>query len=241
MESLDSDNRVKIIVVTGEGRQFSVGADSRALSHYTEVDENYAESVNMPGMSTPGYGVRPEFDHDMVWHWGLRKPVIAAINGACAGIATVLASFCDFRYAAEGIKFTPAASRLGLPAEYGLSWVLPRIVGLTHTLDILMTNRILRSEELMQMGYLNGLYPLDGFLERVYEVAAALAVETSAESLHAIKRQVYEDLLRHDVGASVEESKELIGELMKRPDYKEGVRALRDGRTPDFNLATVGE
>src|SRR5690606_34849172 len=103
-------------------------------------------SVDPTPFAQPGYGVRSEYDHELVWHWGLSKPVIAAINGACAGIAMAIASFCDLRYAAAGAKFTTATARLGLPAEYGLAWVLPRLMGVTHAVDVLMTGRVFVAE-----------------------------------------------------------------------------------------------
>src|SRR5206468_4086866 len=98
MATIESDQRVRVVVLTGTGEQFCVGADAGALEFYKETGADYVESIQRTPMATPGHGVRPEFGHDLVWLWGLRMPVIAAINGACAGIATALASFCDLRY-----------------------------------------------------------------------------------------------------------------------------------------------
>ena len=148
-------------------------------------------------MATPGYGAHPEFDHDLVWLWGMRVPIIAAINGACAGIAASLASFCDLRYAAEGAKFTAAAPRLGLPAEYGIAWLLPRLIGVTRAADILLSGRIVLAEELLQMGYLNGVFPRgEQFLPAVYKIAYSIATGVSPESAAITKRQLYTGLLR---------------------------------------------
>ena len=99
----------------------------------------------------------------MAWQLGLRKPMIAAVNGACAGIAVALAAFCDLRFAVTGAKITTAAPRLGLPAEYGLSWILPRLVGMTHTADILLTGRVLLAEEMAGMGFFNKVLPPEEF------------------------------------------------------------------------------
>jgi len=109
MIEMDRDPAVRVIVVTGAGRQFCVGADFKALDHYSESDKDYVESFKTLELATPGYGVRPDFDHELIWHWGLSKPVIAAINGACAGIAVALVAFCDLRYAVEGAKLTTVA------------------------------------------------------------------------------------------------------------------------------------
>lgn len=239
MDSLDRDPRVRVVVLTGSGDQFCVGADTKALDFYTETDENYRDTVDPTALAQPGQGVHEEFEHDVVWHWGLRVPVIAAINGACAGIAAAIASFCDLRFAAEGIKFTTSTPRLGLPAEYGLSWVLPRIVGTTNAADILFTGRVVRSEELMRMGFLNGLYPHEGFLDEVYRTARMIADQVSPAAITSAKRQMYADLLHHGVGGAIEHSKELIGVMMRQPDFKEGVAAHAEKRRPRFADAVV--
>ena len=205
MAAFEADPEVRVIVVTGTGRQFCVGADMKALDHYSDTGEDYAASVNDASMARPGYGVRPEFDHDMAWHWGLRKPVIAAVNGACAGIALTLAAFCDLRYGAAGAKFTTAGPRLGLPSEYGLSWLLPRIVGVTNAADIMLTGRIFRAEEAEAMGFLNAVYPFDEFADRVGETARYMAEQASPAAMLTTKRQLYAELMQHDVGQSVEE------------------------------------
>jgi enoyl-CoA hydratase/carnithine racemase len=239
MDTLDKDPKVRVVVLTGSGGQFCVGADTKALDFYSETDESYTDNVDPVALVQPGAGVNPEFDHDLVWHWGLRVPVIAAINGACAGIAAAIASFCDLRYAAEGIKFTTSTPRLGLPSEYGLSWVLPRIVGTTNAADILFTGRVVRSEELREMGFLNGLYPREGFLDKVYETARMIARQVSPAAITSAKRQLYADQLHHNVGSAIEHSKQLIGVMMKQPDFKEGVAAFAEKRRPRFADAAV--
>jgi enoyl-CoA hydratase/carnithine racemase len=235
MATYDADPEVRVIVVTGAGRQFCVGADFKALDHYVDAKQDYVESTNAQELPKPGHGVRDEFDHEMVWHWGLKKPVIAAINGACAGIAVALASFCDLRYAVKGAKLTTSTPRLGLPAEYGLGWVLPRIVGLTHSLDVLLSGRIFTAEEAGEMGFLNGVFEFDDFEQKIMDIARNLARSTSPIAVKTAKRQVYSDLLSADVGAAVEESKRLIGELMKFSDYREGIAAARENRSPVFS------
>jgi enoyl-CoA hydratase/carnithine racemase len=228
---LDADPAVRVIVLTGAGTVFCAGADFKALDHYVEADHYdpalSAESAN------PGYGVRPEFDGDMVWQLGLRKPMIAAVNGACAGIAVALAAFCDLRVAVEDAKITTATPKLGLPAEYGLSWILPRLVGVTHSADILLTGRVILAEEMRGWGFFNDVVPREELAGRVAAYATLLA-EASPDSVTTAKRQLWGDLLHDDPRAAVERSKELIGQMMQRPDYTEGVAAMRERRTPRF-------
>jgi len=109
------DDDVRAIVVTGAGRGFCAGADARALEGHVErggYDPGLGDEVAMPG-----YGVRPEFDADFAYHFGVPKPIIAAVNGPAAGVGLVLACYCDLRFAALGAKLTTSHGRLGLPAE----------------------------------------------------------------------------------------------------------------------------
>ncbi|MES1975610.1 MAG: enoyl-CoA hydratase-related protein [Pseudomonadota bacterium] len=234
MASLDDDPEVRVIIVTGGGNQFCVGADFKALDYYKEGDRDYVASVLPDAMAKPGHGVNQEFDHDLIWHWGLKKPVIAAINGACAGIAMGLVAFCDLRYAAAGAKMTTSTPRLGLPAEYGLAWLLPRIVGVTHAADILLTGRIIPSEDMMRMGFLNDVFPVEGFLDRVLEIARSMATTVSPAAAAVSKHQLYGEMLTLSVGDAIEDSKARIGALMRGADYKEGVKALMDRRPAAF-------
>lgn len=234
ISQLEADPKVRVIVVTGAGRQFCVGADFKALDHYSDTGADYAESVRHTDDVRPGHGIRPEYDHDIVWQWGLAKPLIAAINGACAGIAVAIAAFCDFRYAAAGAKITTASPRLGLPAEYGLGWLLPRIVGLTHAADMLMTGRIVLAEEARAMGFVNEVFPVEEFHDRVMERARSLATSVSPRAFAVTKRQLYAELMSGDVGEAVEESKRLISVLMRDADFREGAAALQEKRPAKF-------
>jgi len=230
-KTLEDDPAVRVIVVTGSGDRFCVGADREALAGHVEAGRYDA---GLDGdVARPGYGVRPEFDADMAWQLALRVPMIAAVNGACAGIALALAAFCDLRFAVEGAKVTAASARLGLPAEYGLSWMLPRLIGPAHAADVLLTGRVLPAEELGAMGFFNAVLPRPEFERRVADSAALLAA-ASPEAVSTTKRQLWGDLLHGDPRAAVEESKALIARLVRQPDYAEGVAALLEARAPRF-------
>ncbi|MDX3898938.1 MAG: enoyl-CoA hydratase-related protein [Sphingobium sp.] len=234
MAQLDVDPDVRVIVLTGGGNQFCVGADFKALDFYKEGDKDYVATVRADEMAKPGYGIDAAYDHDLVWHWGLTKPVIAAINGACAGIAMGLVSFCDLRFAVEGAKMTTSTPRLGLPAEYGLAWLLPRIVGVTNAADILLTGRIIVAEDMRRMGFLNDVFPTEGFLDRVLEIARSIATTVSPAAAAVSKHQLYAELITLDVGEAIEDSKRRIGAMMRNADYKEGVKALTERRPAKF-------
>lgn len=145
MAALDSDPAVRAVIVTGTPPAFCVGGDSDALAAHAErgsYDTGLGAAGSDGAVATPGFGIRPGFDHDFAFQYNLRFPVIAAVNGACAGIGLALSLFCDLRFAAATARMTTAAPKLGLPAEYGTSWVLPRLVGVTRAADLLLSGRV---------------------------------------------------------------------------------------------------
>jgi enoyl-CoA hydratase/carnithine racemase len=228
----EADDSVRAIVVTGDGRGFCAGADSAALEGHAERGA-YDPGVDLDELAMPGHGVRPEFDHAFAFHFGIAKPIIAAINGPAAGVGLVLACYCDLRFAAAGAKLTTAAPKLGLPAEYGLSWVLPRLVGTGHAADLLLSGRVVLAEEAGRMGLVNAVLPPDELLPHALGYARMLATEVSPASLAATKAQLYADWHR-DVGSSVAESERLLEQMVQDPDFAEGARALAEKRPPRF-------
>lgn len=231
LDRAESDAGVRVVVVTGAGRGFCAGADSGALAGH--VDKGGYDPGTPDDIATPGYGVRPEFDHDFAFHFGLTKPTIAAINGPAAGVGLVLACYCDLRFAAAGAKLTTAHGKLHLPAEYGLSWLLPRLIGLGRANDLLLSSRTFLAEEAERMGLVNAVLPADELLAHTYDYASMLATTVSPGSLAETKRQIYTDLHR-DVGASVDEAAVLLARMMTEPNFAEGVAALTEKRPPDF-------
>jgi enoyl-CoA hydratase/carnithine racemase len=227
----EADPGVRVIVVTGDprGQAFCAGADLGGLEKMSEQGE-YNTGIS-EDIATPGYGVNSAFDASFAYHFGLTKPTIAAINGPAAGVGLVLAAFCDLRFAVTGAKFTTAHGRFNFPAEYGLSWILPRIIGVTHANDLLLSNRVFLSEEAMQMGFLNKVLDSDALLNHVYDYARTMAATVSPGSLRETKRQLYSDLHR-SVAEAVEESERLLREMARQPDYAEGVKAWREKRLP---------
>src|SRR3954471_9820623 len=233
LAEIADDDAVRVIVVTGAGRAFCAGADTAALDGHVERGA-YDAGVDSTTLATPGYGVRAEFDHAFAFHYGIPKLVIAAINGAAAGVGLVLACYCDMRYAAAGAKLTTSSGRLGLPAEYGLSWVLPRLVGIGHAADLLLSSRVVFAEEAAAMGLVNRVLPPDEVLPHALEYARAVAVNVSPSSLRESKRQLYTDLHR-DVGTAVAESEALLERMATEPDFREGVNAWQEKRPPNFS------
>lgn len=230
---LDARPEVRAVVVTGTPPAFCVGGDSQALAGHAE------RGGYDPGMpadaARPGYGVRPEFDHDFAFQYALRFPVIAAVNGACAGVGLAVALFADLRFGSATAKCTTAAPKLGLPAEYGMSWVLPRLVGVTRATDLLLSGRVFTPAETEGWGLWNGVgADGDATLAMAHDYARTLATTVGPNALRTTKAQIYTDLLRHDVGAALDDAQRLLGEAMATAEYREGVDALRNRRPPAF-------
>jgi enoyl-CoA hydratase/carnithine racemase len=226
-----ADATVRVIVVTGAGRGFCAGADSRALEGHV-ARGSYDAGVD-GGIARPGWGVRPEFDADFVYHFGIPKPIIAAINGPAAGVGLVLACYCDLRFAAEGVKLTTSHGRLGLPAEYGLSWLLPRLIGVTRAADLLLSSRVVLAEEAETMGLVNRVVSADELMETTYDYARGLATGIAPSSLASTKLQLYRDL-HGDAASSVTDAAARLEQMMRGPDFVEGVAALTEHRRPHF-------
>lgn len=227
----NADRAVQAIVVSGRGRGFCVGGDSQALEGHSQrgaYDPGTGEDI-----AKPGYGIAQEFDATFAYHFGLDKPIIAAINGPAAGVGLALACFADIRFAVPGVKFTTAHGKLNLPAEYGLSWMLPRIMGLGRANDILLTSRVFLSDEALQLGFVNALYDPEELLPKTYDYVRSMIATVSPNSLRQTRWQIYRDLHR-DVASSVEESETLLNKMMGEADYKEGVRAFVEKRSPDW-------
>jgi enoyl-CoA hydratase/carnithine racemase len=232
LDRADRDPEVRVIVVTGAGRGFCAGADSAALQSHAE--RGGYDPGTPPDLARPGYGVRPEFDANFAYQFGLTKPVIAAINGPAAGVGLVIACYADIRFAVRGAKLTTAHGKLNVPAEYGLSWLLPRLVGLARANDLLLSSRVFLTDEAYEMGLINALLEPADLLPHTYAYARRLVEEVSPGSLRETKRQIYADLHR-DVGSAVREADRLLERMMTEPDYREAVAAYLEKRPPRWS------
>ena len=222
---------MRVIVVTGAGRGFCAGADTKALEGHAARGD-YDPGTG-PDLAHPGYGVRPEFDAELAYHFGIPKPVLAAVNGPAAGVGLALACYCDLRFAAAGAKLTPAHGRLGLPAEFGLSWLLPRLVGFGHAADLLLSSRVVLAEEALGMGLVNRVLPAEDLMAAVYEYAGMLATEVSPASMAVTKLQLYSDVYG-TAAAAVEGAQRRLDEMMGQADFAEAVAARSEKRSPRF-------
>lgn len=233
MADLENDPRVRVVVITGTPPAFCVGGDSQALEQH--ASSGGYDTGLPPEPARPGRGVGPATDDDFAWMLGYRTPIIGAINGAAAGVGLALAMFADLRFAAAPAKLTTAAPKLGLPAEYGLSWILPRLCGLTRANDLLLSGRVVTVADTADWGLWNGVLP-DGeaALAAAHEYARRLVTTTGPDAVATTKAQITDDLLRHDPAASVADSKRLLDVAMGTAEYREGIAAFSERRPPRF-------
>jgi enoyl-CoA hydratase/carnithine racemase len=234
-----ASERVRVIVVTGAGRGFCAGADMQSLQDIGAAVSG-ADSQNGAG-SADGVATGADTDAQAAAHkqtpqtftLGVPKPVIAAINGPCAGIGLVLALMCDVRFVAENAKLTTAFARRGLVAEHGISWILPRLVGPARALDLLLSGRVVLGREAVELGLCNRATPAETVLEETLAYARELATQCSPASMAQMKRQVY-DAMQEPLADALAEGDRLMLASFAKPDFAEGVSSFVERRDPRF-------
>jgi enoyl-CoA hydratase/carnithine racemase len=218
LDECAASDEVRVIVVTGAGRGFCAGADMQDLQALGEGSRQ----------TSPHHDPRPQ-----TYPLSIPKPILAAINGACAGIGLVQALMCDLRFAAESAKLTTAFSRRGLVAEHGISWILPRLVGPARALDLLLSGRVVLGQEAATLGLVNRAVAPETLLDETLAYARVLAVNCSPASMATMKRQVYSDL-EHTLHDALADANRLMVESFSGSDFTEGVASFIERRNPKF-------
>jgi enoyl-CoA hydratase/carnithine racemase len=216
LDRLARDRAVRAAVLTGAGSSFCPGMDKELLG------QDVAHGLVIPANRRP-----------MTVALLFPKPLIAAINGACAGAGLVQALCCDVRFCAEGASFATAFARRGLVAEYGAAWLLVRVAGHANAMDLLLSGRKFGGAEAARLGVVNRVLPGAELLDAALAYAEELATWCAPRALAAIKRQVWDDWLRTSE-SSAEVARRLLDEPERRRDIAEGVAALVEKRQPAF-------
>ena len=232
MDEAARDEAVRVIVLTGAGRGFCAGADMQLLSGIAGAGRQ--EPGNAAAERAAGdSAVRADFRGPFAYFPMVPKPIIAALNGATAGLGLVVALYCDLRIAADTAVFTTAFSRRGLIAEHGVSWMLPRLVGLQHGLDLLLSARKITAAEALAMGLVAQVKPAATLQEDVRAYARELADLVSPRSLRVMKRQIWEAQFQSLAEATAAGDEEMRRSFTTE-DFKEGVAHFVEKRAPRF-------
>ena len=219
LEQCDHDPAVRAIVVTGAGTSFCPGADTQELTVYTQTGDFNPEMAQIE---------QPDYYPLLVG-----KPLIAAINGACAGIGLMQTLMCDVRIAVTGARMSTAFARRGLPALHGSAWLLPRLIGLSRATELLLSGRTFTTDEAAQLGLIHQLVAPGEALAAALAYAADLAANCSPGSIKTMKAQL-RAAAEQDVVTSIERGLELERQALSSADFAEGVRSFVERRPPRF-------
>lgn len=232
-----ADPAVVGIIITGAGRAFCAGADMNVLNSLSSADPSAsgraASGESAAPKAKPAEDSTDDFAGRFPFLMRVPKPIIAAINGAVAGMAYPLTLCCDMRFMAPEAVMVTSFSQRGLIAEWGLSWLLPRTVGPAVALDLLYSARKVKAEEALRIGLINGVVPAEDLVEHCSEYIRNLAANCSPASMAVMKQQVYQQL-HAGLGGAERDSIRLMQESFARPDFKEGVQSFMQKRPPQF-------
>jgi len=233
MQTAGADPDVRAIILTGAGRGFCAGADISGLQAIgagagASIDRSSKAANDLPGASTLA-----EFRMPYSYFPAIPKFIIAAINGPAAGLGFVIPLYADLRFAAESAVFTTAFAQRGLIAEHGISWLLPRIVGLPAAMDLLCSARKFRAPEALALGLVSRVIPDDKLMAETRAYARLMADTVSPRSVAVMKRQIWEAEFQTLSEATVQANHEM--ELsFQTADFKEGVAHFLEKRAARF-------
>ena len=233
LAAAESDPRVVGVVLTGAGRGFCAGADIGGLQSRADGRKGLAEDLSAFKASPGDKEMGENFKVSYTFMLSVRKPIIAAINGPCAGLGFCYALLCDMRFAEKQAKFTTAFGQRGLIAEHASSWLLPRLIGAGKALDLLWSARKFQGEEAKELGLVERVVDRGESLDAAIRYIQDLAENVSPTSLRIMKAQVYRHL-NMELGEALVESNEWMDESLKSQDFKEGVSSFVERRKPNF-------
>ncbi len=238
LASAENDDRVVGIVLTGAGRGFCAGMDIGSLNDMSSgaagKDDDLGSLAAQPGDASLGDNFQTAFTYLLA----VRKPIIAAVNGACAGLGFVFALLSDLRFVERQARFSTAFSQRGLIAEHGASWLLPRLIGSGRALDLLWSSRRFDGVEAERLGLAERLCETGESVTAAEAYIRDLAATASPTSLRIMKAQVYRHM-NMQLGDALRESNTWMSESLAREDFREGVRSFIERRPPTFKRVKI--
>ena len=225
------DPAVRVVVLTGAGGSFCVGAHTEQLADIGAAGGAYERKR----AAVPPYpeGTPPAFRHNHCYPLTISTPVIAAVDGACAGAGFVLATYADIRWVATDARIAPSFARLGLPAEYGMAWLLTRQVGVANALELLWSPDVIDGPSAAHLGWAQHTAAPGGVLDGALAQARRLARHTSPLALSTMKRAVLMDAAG-DMDEAYRRSVDDMNAALRHEDFRRGIAAQRAGELPDF-------
>ena len=225
------DPAARVVVLSGAGDHFCVGADTGLLQTIAGDGGGYTPPAEEPPPWPDG---TPDWlRHNHLFPLAISTPVIAAVHGGCAGAGVVVATYADLRFAGRGLRLATSFARLGLPAEYGTGWVLPRIMGVANAAMFLYSAGPIDAAEAQRLGFVQRVVADADLVAEAVGYAGRLARESSAESLRVMKRQLFLDSAG-DLGPAYRRSVDDMNAALRHPDMAEGLAAFKERRAPDF-------
>ncbi|MGH7778534.1 MAG: enoyl-CoA hydratase-related protein [Candidatus Binataceae bacterium] len=234
----ERDPNVGAIIMTGAGRAYCSGADMGALSEISagraSATGNPADAQN-PAAAKDQWLAQQRVDYRNQYSYllGLTKPVIGAINGACVGLGFTTCLYQDIRIASDTARMGLIFVQRGLAIEHGSSWMLPRIVGLAHAVEMAVTGRLVDAQEALSIGLVNRVVPADKLMETAREVASHIANKCSPLGVAHAKKLVYKHLFT-DLATAIHDDDESMTAMTKSDDFKEGVKAFMEKRPAKY-------
>jgi enoyl-CoA hydratase/carnithine racemase len=228
-----TDDAARVVVIAGAGRAFCAGADMSRLDRLI-AQGSVDYDIPRPGAASPAYrdlAGDPAALNTYSFPRALAKPVIAAVNGPCIGVAMVIACACDVRFVAPDAMFAAAFGQRGVVAEFGLAWLLPRLVGANAAADLLLSGRRLGAAEAIALGLARASE--GDVLATAMDYAREIAATSSPRSTALIKQQLIAASGQSYAEASAE-AYDLLMESFSTSDFAEGVASFREKRRPRF-------
>lgn len=215
-----ADPDIRVVILTGAGRGFCAGADLH------EIDVLRQRAADLPGSTA-------DFQTRYSWMPAIPKPVIAAINGPCAGLGMAIALYADLRFASSDAMFTTAFARRGLIAEHGIAWILSRLVGPSNALDLLLSARKVQADEALRLGLVSCVVPKDELMGTTRAYATELCELVSPRSMAVIKRQVWAAQTQ-TLSAAIALANDEMEKSFASADFHEGMAHFLEKRKPKF-------
>ena len=225
-----ADDAVRAIILTGAGKGFCAGADMSLLA---AAGDSTADRRKLSAAMPLEGDVAEDFQRKHAWLLTVPKPIIAAVNGPAVGLGFVIPLYCDFRFASAKARFSTIFARRGLIAEYGMAWMLPRIVGLPNAIELCFTSKMVDAAEALRIGLVSRVIAEEGFLDAVQAFAAELAASVSPRSMAVMKRQLYLAQLQ-GLGQTIDLAFVEMVNSFESADFVEGVAHFMEKRAPKF-------